>query len=189
MPRLAKSRMARILVIDDDEAVREATAMVLEAERFEVVAVPDGQSGIAAVKAGSFDLVIVDLFMPGLDGLQTTKAIRQLHPSLPVIAVSGFMLGDRRLEMPNFDVMATEVGAFSTLYKPFRPAALVQAIEQAFAAAAPPVPAAPAARASARQTGKITTATQPTVKTAMRVPRMLESTARNLSGVRPVTRH
>ncbi|MEA2984872.1 MAG: hypothetical protein QOD94_1126 [Alphaproteobacteria bacterium] len=138
MPRLAKSRMARILVIDDDDAVREATAMVLEGERFEVVAVPDGQSGISAVKAGAFDLAIVDLFMPGLDGLQTTKAIRQVDPSMPVIAVSGFMLGDRRLEMPNFGPMATEVGAVSTLYKPFQPAALLQAIEEAFTGAAPP---------------------------------------------------
>jgi CheY-like chemotaxis protein len=138
MPRLAKSRMARILVIDDDEAVREATAMVLEEEHFEVVTVPDGKSGIEAVKAGAFDLVIVDLFMPGIDGLQTTKAIRQINPSVPVIAVSGFMLGNRRLEMPNFDTMATEVGAVSTLYKPFQVAALVQAIEQAFAGAAAP---------------------------------------------------
>lgn len=138
MPRLAKSRMTRILVIDDDDAVREATAMFLEAERFEVVAVADGESGIDAVRAGSFDLVIVDLFMPGLDGLETTKAIRQLNPSLPVIAVSGFMLGNRRLEMPNFGAMATEVGAFSTLYKPFQPAALLQAIEEVFTGAAPP---------------------------------------------------
>ena len=132
MPRLAKSRMARILVIDDDEAVREATAMLLERERFEVRAVADGKSGIEAVKAESFDLAIVDLFMPGLDGLQTTKAIRQLDPSMPVIAVSGFMLGDRRLmEMPNFGPMATEVGAVSTLYKPFQPGALLQAVEEA----------------------------------------------------------
>ena len=138
MARLAKSRMARILVIDDDEAVLEATAMLLEGERFDVVAVPDGESGIEAAKAGSFDLVIVDLFMPGIDGLQTTKSIRQLNPSVPVIAVSGFMLGNRRLEMPNFDAMATEVGAFSTLYKPFQPAALLLAIQKALTGAAPP---------------------------------------------------
>ena len=134
----AKSRMARILVIDDDEAVREATAMVLEGERFEVVAVADGKSGIEAVRAGAFDLVIVDLFMPGFDGLQTTKAIRRLNPRVPIIAASGFMLGSRCPEMPNFDAMATEVGASSTLYKPFQPAALLQAIEEAFKRRAKP---------------------------------------------------
>ena len=51
--------------------------------------------------------MIVDLFMPGIDGLQTTKAIRQLSPCMPVIAVSGFMLGKLHLDMPNFDAMAT----------------------------------------------------------------------------------
>jgi CheY-like chemotaxis protein len=134
MPPRAKSRMARILVIDDDEAVREATAMVLEGERFEVVAVADGKSGIEAVRAGAFDLVIVDLFMPGLDGLQTTKAIRRINPRVPIIAASGFMLGNsnRCPEMPNFDAMANEVGASATLYKPFQPAALLRAIEEAF---------------------------------------------------------
>ena len=135
MPRPAKSPKTRILVIDDDNAVREATAMLLEAEGFEVAAVPDGKSGIEAVKAASFDLVIVDLFMPGFDGLQTTQGIRRLSPCVPVIAASGFMLGDRCPEMPNFDSMATEVGAFSTLYKPFQPAALFQAIGEALTGA------------------------------------------------------
>src|SRR5690349_295014 len=129
--------MTRILVIDDDETVREATASFLESEEFEVVAVPDGSSGIEAIKKGSFDLVVVDVFMPGMDGLETTRAIRQLDPVLPVIAVSGFMLGNWRLEMPNFDTMAAEVGAFWTLYKPFRPAVLLQTIQEALGAGKP----------------------------------------------------
>src|SRR3954467_1019160 len=98
--------MTRILVIDDDEVVREATASFLESEQFEVVAVGDGSAGVEAVKTGRFDLVVVDVFMPGMDGLETTRAIRQLDAAVPVIAVSGFMLGNWRLEMPNFDVMA-----------------------------------------------------------------------------------
>lgn len=136
MPRI-KSRMTRVLVLDDDEAIREATAMLLKSEGFDAVAVPDGRSGIEAVKAGSFDIVIVDLFMPGMDGLETTKAIRRHNASMPIIAVSGFMLGDWRLEMPNFDAMAAEAGACATLYKPFRPAVLLQAIQQALTGSAP----------------------------------------------------
>lgn len=129
--------MSRILLIDDDEAVREATEMLLDAKGFEVVAVPNGQAAVEAVCKGSFDVAIVDLFMPGMDGLETTKAMRQQDPTLSVIAVSGFMLGDRLLEMPNFDSMAAEAGAFVTLYKPFKPDALLQAIDTALHGPAP----------------------------------------------------
>jgi len=83
--------MARILIVDDDEAVRKATMIVLEAGGFEVVAVESGPSGFDAIKVGAFDAVIVDLFMPGMDGLETTRAIHQHSPSLPIIAVSGFL--------------------------------------------------------------------------------------------------
>ena len=123
--------MKRILLIDDDEAIREATEMLLTAKGFDVVTAASGADAIEAVKARAFDVAVVDLFMPGMDGLETTKAMRKCDPALPVIAVSGFMLGDRLLEMPNFDSMAAEAGAFVTLYKPFKPDALLQAIATA----------------------------------------------------------
>jgi CheY-like chemotaxis protein len=123
--------MTRILIIDDDQLVRQATKVMLDGNGFDVVAVADATAGIREIKAGSFDLVIVDLFMPGMDGLKTTKAIREYEGKMPVIAVSGFLFGGRCPEMPNFDAMATEAGAISTLYKPFRPAELVQAIQKA----------------------------------------------------------
>jgi len=130
--------MAHILLIDDDEAVLEGTEMLLDAKGYDVVAVPNGKAGVEALKAGAFDLAVVDLFMPGMDGLETTRALRQQDPLLLVIAVSGFMLGgDRLLQMPNFDAMAAEAGAISTLYKPFRPDALLQAIEEALHGPAP----------------------------------------------------
>lgn len=129
--------MTRVLLIDDDEAVREGTEMLLDARGYEVVAVPSGEAGVAAIKAGSFDVAIVDLFMPGMDGLETTKALRAHDPSLLVIAVSGFMLGGDRLDMPNFDSMVAEAGAVSALYKPFRPDALLQAIDEALSGSAP----------------------------------------------------
>jgi CheY-like chemotaxis protein len=123
--------MKRILLIDDDEAIREASEMLLTAKGFDVVTAANGAIAVEAVKAGAFDVAIVDLFMPGMDGLETTRALRKCSPQLPVIAVSGFMLGDRLLEMPNFESMAAEAGAFVTLYKPFKPDALLQAIDTA----------------------------------------------------------
>jgi CheY-like chemotaxis protein len=126
--------MARILIIDDDEAVRKVAMIVLEAHGFDVVAVENGQSGLDAIKAGRFDAVIVDLFMPGMDGLATTKAIHQHSPATPIIAVSGFMFRGRCPSMPDFHPMATEAGAVATLYKPFRPNEVVQAVTDAMAA-------------------------------------------------------
>jgi CheY-like chemotaxis protein len=125
--------VARILIIDDDEAVRKATRIALEAHGYQVVAVENGPAGVAAIKAGPFDAVIVDLFMPGMDGLATTRAIHQCSPSTPIIAVSGFMFAGRCPTMPDFHLMATEAGAIATLYKPLRPHELVQAITNAMA--------------------------------------------------------
>jgi len=128
--------MARILIIDDDEAVRRATTILLEANGFSVEAVADGKSGVEAVKDRQFDLVVVDLFMTGMNGLETTRAIRQYRPNLPIIAASGFMFGGSCPDMPGFDAMTTEAGANSTLYKPFRPKDLLQAIQKAIDLAA-----------------------------------------------------
>jgi two-component system, response regulator, stage 0 sporulation protein F len=123
--------MARILIIDDDEAVRQATLFMLEAHGFDVVTAGSGELGVDAVKAGAFDVVIVDLFMPGMDGIATTRAILQHSPTTPVIAVSGFMFNGRCPTMPDFYPMATEAGAVAALYKPLRPNELVQAIANA----------------------------------------------------------
>ena len=128
--------MLRILLIDDDEAVRKATKILLEAHGFDVAVAPDGQSGSEAIKNGSFDLAIVDLFMPGMDGLQTTKVIRQHNADIPIIATSGAGFGGLRPSSPNFEVMAMEAGANTTLYKPFRSRELLKAIDDARGATA-----------------------------------------------------
>jgi CheY-like chemotaxis protein len=128
--------MVCILLIDDDAAARSATSILLAANGFDVVEAPDGKSGIDAIKARQFDLAIVDLFMPGMNGLDTTKAIRKISPDLPIITASGFMFSGSCPEMPNFDAMAVEAGAVSTLYKPFRPKQLLQAVHEAIGAIA-----------------------------------------------------
>jgi len=94
--------MPHILVIDDEKLVREATQILLSARGYEVSVAADGKSGIAAVGAGRFDVVIVDLFMPEMDGLSVMRAIRRAKPTMPMIAASGFMLGGGRQPMPGF---------------------------------------------------------------------------------------
>jgi CheY-like chemotaxis protein len=128
--------MTRILIIDDDQAVRTATKIALEASGFDVVTVADGKSGLAEIVKQQFDVVIVDLFMPGMDGLETTKAIRELSPRMAIITASGFMFGGKCPEMPLFQDLAEEAGAISTLYKPFRPKELLEAVQKALGVAA-----------------------------------------------------
>lgn len=120
--------MTSILIVDDDEAVRTATKILLDANGFETVAVGNGKAGIEAVRNRHFDLAIVDLFMSGMNGLETTKNIRQHNPRMPIIAASGFMLSGACPEMPEFEAMAREAGATTTMYKPFRPKVLLQTI-------------------------------------------------------------
>jgi CheY-like chemotaxis protein len=60
--------------------------------------------------------MICDLFLPKMNGLEAIKAIRQIHPRMLIITASGFMFGSACPQMPNFDAMAAEVGATSTLY-------------------------------------------------------------------------
>ncbi len=128
--------MACILIVDDDEVVRGAAKILLEANGHDVVAVADGKSGIEAVRRREFDAVIVDLFMPGMDGLATTREIRKFRPHVPIIAASGFMFGGDCPQMPHFQEMAQEAGAVLTLYKPYKPKELLETIRQAIGVAA-----------------------------------------------------
>lgn len=123
--------MPRVLVVDDDESVCTATKIVLEASGFEAVAVTDGKSALEAMRSRQFDVVIVDLFMPGMNGLDVASAIRKATPHIPIVAVSGFMFAGSCPEMPNFQAIAAEAGACATLYKPFRPHQLLQVIRDA----------------------------------------------------------
>lgn len=120
--------MTRILVVDDDGSVGAAIKTVLEVSGFDVTHVLDGASGIAEFKVGDFQVIMVDLFMPGLDGLETIKAFRQIKPAVPIIAISGFMSRHGR-DTPDYLDMATKLGANASLAKPFRPRELIEAVK------------------------------------------------------------
>jgi CheY-like chemotaxis protein len=124
--------MSRILIIDDDPAVRQATQLLLECEGFDVVATGDGRSGVATARAECFDAVIVDIFMPEMDGLETIKALRASNAQLQIIAVSGALTGGPS-GAPDFLNMATKLWNIKTLHKPFRPSDLMRTIREAVA--------------------------------------------------------
>ena len=100
--------MPRILLIDDDKAVREAMQIVLAANGYDVISADSGPFGIDLMRKNPVDLVILDVFMPGMDGLTTAQALHREHPKLPIIAASGFMFGGQCPTMPGFDAMAAK---------------------------------------------------------------------------------
>jgi DNA-binding response OmpR family regulator len=128
--------MAHILVIDDDRAVRSAVQLVLENEGLQVHVADDGRAGLKMLKAESFDLLIVDVFMPGMDGLETIRLVHEQKPDLPIIVMSGMSFRTGSAPAPDFLSMATKLGAISSLKKPFRPRELMAAVAECLARSA-----------------------------------------------------
>jgi len=114
----------RVLLVDDEEAVRRASARVRSAEGFEVVQAGDGREALGHLERGQFDVVVSDVMMPNMSGLELLRAIRQRDLELPVILLTG---------MPNVDaaLQAGRHGALHYLAKPVDNARLVQAVSRA----------------------------------------------------------
>ena len=81
--------MPRILVIDDDATIRELLRLVLEEEGYEVIEAANGAEGLQRYQAIPTDLVITDLMMPGMDGLELIKALQRVMPTPALMAISG----------------------------------------------------------------------------------------------------
>jgi DNA-binding NtrC family response regulator len=80
----------RILVIDDDEAVRKVFLLALEETQFQVDTAPSGEKGMEMVGEQSYDLVYLDLKMPGLSGMDTLNQLRKINPDVPVYIITAY---------------------------------------------------------------------------------------------------
>lgn len=127
--------MARILIVDDDTAVQTTVRLLLERAGHSVVAAGDGRKGLALFEREDFDLLFLDIFMPGMDGFETMRLVRQLRPQIPIIVISGRPISPDEGSAPDFLTMATRLGAVSSLQKPFKPAALLAAVTNCLEAA------------------------------------------------------
>src|SRR5947209_676618 len=102
----------RILVIDDDAGVRESLRMTLEYDGYDVAGAATGQEGLALVEREAFDLVLLDVKMPGMDGLDVLGRLHSMNETLPVVMISAH-------GTPSTAVDAIRRGALDFLEKPF----------------------------------------------------------------------
>src|SRR3989304_4138964 len=102
----------QILVVDDEESIRWALRKALEREGYLVVLAPDGVEGLTRAADPSIDLVLMDIKMPGTDGLETLSRIKEARPELPVIIMTAFATLQAA-------VQAMKRGAYDYITKPF----------------------------------------------------------------------
>ncbi len=110
---LMMNRKARLLVVDDEEIARKNLAHVLTKEGYDVATAADGESALRALHASEFDVVLTDLKMAGIDGMELLDRVRLGHPETKVIMVTGFATVPSAIE-------AVRKGAFDYIAKPFK---------------------------------------------------------------------
>jgi len=114
----------RILIVDDDEALRDSLALTLSAEHYEVVTACDAEGALRALEQQPADVVLCDLRMPGMDGMQLLPQLARKVPSATLILMSAFGTADLAIE-------AMKRGAYDYLAKPFAPSELVLTLRKA----------------------------------------------------------
>jgi two-component system OmpR family response regulator len=115
----------RILVVDDDPSVREALGAALQAKRCEVVLAQDGREALRTIRHDRFDLVFLDVKMPGMDGIETIREMKKKNPLTEVILLTGHASLESGIE-------GMKLGAFDYIMKPVNIDELLEKIRQAF---------------------------------------------------------
>jgi CheY-like chemotaxis protein len=129
--------MRRILVVDDDPQVCLAIRAWLKAHGFRVAVADGGISSLAALNKPTFDLMIVDIFMPNMRGFESIRIFHDHAPSVPLIAISGYAFSNLEVCSPDFLRIAVGLGATRCLRKPFRPTTLLNVIDECLSEAEP----------------------------------------------------
>jgi len=116
----------RILVVDDEDIVRTSCSRTLSPEGYEVRLAKNGVEGLKMASEERFDLVLTDLKMPDMDGIEVLRIIKGKWPQTAVIIVTGYQTVDTA-------VKAIKLGAYDYIEKPFTPDALISAVAEAMA--------------------------------------------------------
>lgn len=123
---IVMSAQAKVLVIDDDAVVRLSYQRSLQTAHCDVEAVCNGEDALHAVQQKSFDVLLLDLRMPGMDGMAVLKAVKQRSPSSEVIVITGYPTIESAKQ-------AVQLGAYDYLAKPVGPAEVISATSGAIA--------------------------------------------------------
>lgn len=118
--------MARILLVDDDTEFRRVTRRMLEQAGHEVTEAPDGNIGMEQYRKEPAELVILDMYMPAVDGIEAIIRIQQEFPDVRILATSG----GGHMDMKDLLDVAARLGARRTLSKPFSRDALLAAVAE-----------------------------------------------------------
>jgi DNA-binding response OmpR family regulator len=122
---MAQDSRSRILIVDDDTSILELSVRALRKSKFDIVMADRMEEALAGFGADSYDLVITDIFMPGLGGIEGIRKMREAWPEVKILAISaGFA------EMSSASALdaARKIGADAVLPKPFGPAELRDAV-------------------------------------------------------------
>jgi two-component system response regulator PilR (NtrC family) len=114
----------RILIVDDEEVLRDVLEVVLRREGFDVVLAASGEEALSVLDSEEIDLVILDIMLPGISGIDTLRSIRVSNPGLPVIVITAFSSIDGAIE-------AMKHGAFHYIPKPFKNEEVVLTVNKA----------------------------------------------------------
>ncbi|HVE72346.1 MAG TPA: sigma-54 dependent transcriptional regulator [Thermoanaerobaculia bacterium] len=114
----------RILIVDDEEVLRDVLDAVLRREGFDIVAAASGEEALNVLDSEEIDLVILDVMLPGISGIDTLRAIRISNPNLPVIVITAFSSIDGAID-------AMKQGAFHYIPKPFKNEEVVLTVNKA----------------------------------------------------------
>ena len=121
--------MPRVLVVDDDPMVCVAIEVCLQRQGFEVTVADGGEAGMRALDNETFDIMLVDVFMPHMRGFEAIRIFHERAPDVPIIAMSGYAFANSE-RAPDFLRMTIELGAAACLRKPFTPQALLAAVNE-----------------------------------------------------------
>jgi CheY-like chemotaxis protein len=125
--------MRRVLLADDDPILREIAGEHLRSAGFQLTLAVDGREALKAAQARRFDLIVTDMVMPNLDGIELLQALKTTSPDTPVIAISaGFAGGNAELLLQ----AARAIGAVSVLEKPLVRDTFLRHVDAALAGAA-----------------------------------------------------